>query len=49
MLEGPEALLAWYIWLDSWLRQAGGRLSDPVAYLPKRLRSEEPAETTEPE
>lgn len=31
---GENALLAWYVWFDSWLRQAGGRLTDPIAYLP---------------
>ena len=31
---GENALLAWYVWFDSWLRQAGSRLTDPVAYLP---------------
>lgn len=31
---GENVLLAWYIWFDSWLRQAGSRLTDPVAYLP---------------
>lgn len=31
---GANALLAWYVWFDSWLRQAGGRLTDPVTYLP---------------
>ena len=30
---GENALLAWYVWFDSWLRQAGSRLTDPVAYL----------------
>jgi hypothetical protein len=29
-----NALLAWYVWFDSWLRQAGSRLTDPVSYLP---------------
>lgn len=31
---GENALLAWYIWVDSWLRQAGARLTTPTAYLP---------------
>jgi hypothetical protein len=31
---GENALLAWYVWFDSWLRQAGSRLTDPIAYLP---------------
>lgn len=31
---GENSLLAWYIWFDSWLRQAGTRLTNPVAYLP---------------
>jgi hypothetical protein len=31
---GENALMAWYLWFDSWLRQAGSRLTDPVAYLP---------------
>jgi hypothetical protein len=31
---GENALLAWYVWFDSWLRRAGSRLTDPVAYLP---------------
>ena len=30
---GEAALLAWYVWFDSWLRQAGPRLSDPKEYL----------------
>jgi len=29
---GLESLTRWYIWLDSWLRQAGSRYSDPVKY-----------------
>ena len=28
-----NSLLAWSMWLDSWLRQAGGRIADPFAYL----------------
>lgn len=32
--HGENALLAWYVWFDSWLRQAGSRLTDPLAYLP---------------
>ncbi len=31
---GENALLAWYVWFDSWLRQVGPRFCDPVAYLP---------------
>lgn len=31
---GANALLAWYVWFDSWLRHAGTRRCDPVAYLP---------------
>lgn len=31
---GENSLLAWYVWFDSWLRQAGSRLTDPIAYLP---------------
>lgn len=31
---GENALMAWYVWFDSWLRQAGSRLTDPIAYLP---------------
>lgn len=31
---GENALMAWYVWFDSWLRQAGSRLTDPTAYLP---------------
>ena len=31
---GENSLLAWYVWFDSWLRQAGSRLTYPVAYLP---------------
>ena len=30
---GENALLAWYVWFDSWLRQAGPRVSDPKEYL----------------
>ena len=29
-----NALLAWYVWFDSWLRHAGTRRCDPVTYLP---------------
>lgn len=29
-----NALLAWYVWFDSWLRQAGPRFTTPGAYLP---------------
>lgn len=31
---GENALLAWYVWFDSWLRQAGNRVADPVQYVP---------------
>ena len=31
---GADALLTWYVWFDSWLRRAGARRCDPVAYLP---------------
>jgi hypothetical protein len=31
---GPNALLAWFVWLDSWLRHAGPRSYDPVQYIP---------------
>lgn len=31
---GENALLTWYVWFDSWLRQAGSRLTTPAAYLP---------------
>lgn len=31
---GENALMAWYVFFDSWLRQAGSRLTDPIAYLP---------------
>ena len=30
---GENSLLAWYIWFDSWLRQAGPRFTDPISYL----------------
>ena len=29
-----NALLAWFIWFDSWLRQAGPRFVNPALYLP---------------
>ncbi len=29
-----DSLLAWYLWFDSWLRQAGPRFVDPLTYLP---------------
>lgn len=32
---GENSLLAWYVCFDSWLRQAGSRLTDLVAYLPQ--------------
>jgi hypothetical protein len=28
-----NSLLAWYVWLDSWLRLAGSRINDPSKYL----------------
>jgi hypothetical protein len=31
---GENALLAWYVWFDSWLRQAGSRLTTLSDYLP---------------
>ena len=31
---GKDSLLAWYVWFDLWLRQAGTRFTDPIAYLP---------------
>ena len=31
---GENSLLAWYVWFDSWLRQAGPRFTNPVDYLP---------------
>ena len=31
---GKDSLFIWYLWFDSWLRQAGTRFTDPVAYLP---------------
>ena len=31
---GENALLVCYVWFDSWLRQAGSRLTTPAAYLP---------------
>lgn len=33
-----NSLLAGYVWLDSWLRQAGSRLADPLAYVPANIR-----------
>jgi hypothetical protein len=38
MQAGQDALLAWYVWFDSWLSRAGDRLADPVNYLPESLR-----------
>ena len=29
-----NALLIWYVWFDSWVRQAGSRFCDPLKYLP---------------
>jgi len=31
---GENSLLVWYLWFDSWLRQAGSRLTTPTAYIP---------------
>lgn len=31
---GENSLFAWYIWFDSWLRQAGPRFVDPINYIP---------------
>ena len=31
---GANSLLVWYVWFDSWLRHAGARRCNPVAYLP---------------
>ena len=31
---GENSLLAWYVWIDSWLRRAGSRFCDPIRYLP---------------
>ena len=31
---GSNSLLAWYVWFDSWLRQAGSRFTNPADYLP---------------
>lgn len=31
---GENSLMAWYIWIDSWLRQAGSRHTTLSAYLP---------------
>ena len=33
---GANSLLAWYIWFDSWLRQAGSRFTNPIDYLPEK-------------
>ena len=34
---GDNSLMAWYVWFDSWLRQAGVRFPDPIEYLPKDM------------
>ena len=34
---GENSLMAWYVWFDSWLRQAGARFPDPIEYLPKNM------------
>lgn len=31
---GTNSLLVWYLWFDSWLRQAGPRFVNPLDYLP---------------
>jgi hypothetical protein len=31
---GADSLLVWFTWFDSWLRQSGGRCTDPVRYIP---------------
>jgi len=31
---GENSLLGFYLWFDSWLRRAGFRFTDPLAYLP---------------
>lgn len=31
---GVNSLLVWYLWFDSWLRNAGTRHCDPLAYIP---------------
>lgn len=36
-LYKENSLLTWYIWLDSWLRRAGGRFTDPVRYIPPNI------------
>jgi hypothetical protein len=33
-----NSLLAGYVWLDSWLRQAGSRLANPLAYVTQNIR-----------
>ena len=33
---GQNALHVWYVWFDSWLRQAGHRFPNPIEYLPKQ-------------
>ena len=30
---GANSLMGWHVWLDSWLRQAGARFTDPGKYL----------------
>ena len=34
---GDNSLMAWYVWFDSWLRQAGVRFPDPIEYLPRDM------------
>ncbi|SOD17256.1 DUF6602 domain-containing protein [Nitrosomonas ureae] len=40
---GDSALLAWYVWFDSWLRRAGTRMNVPLAYLPEVITSTQSA------
>lgn len=35
---GANSLMGWYVWMDSWLRQAGERFPDPAEYLPKNIK-----------
>jgi hypothetical protein len=37
--HGDNALLAWYVWFDSWLRRAGTRMNAPLTYLPEAITS----------
>lgn len=38
-LYREHSLLTWYIWLDSWLRGANERHSDPLQYIPSDIRA----------